>query len=261
VARKRVLFGANVNWEPAVRARLNSERYDYAFANFRTFDISLYDLVVPLQLHDYIGLRQQDSAARGRAIFPAADVVELCHDKLRFNQLVATSPLGWSIPRVLERVPPLTPFIVKRRKDVNGHSAQIAHTPADSLRLRAALEDPAYFAQTYVPGDTEFATHILVRSGEPLYHLNIVYQMGVCSYVKNNQCKPLSLTTNRDEAYLSFFMSVLKLIGYDNGTCCFDYKFLNGRVQLLELNPRCGGSLREGLNDYLAAYETAVTAG
>ena len=144
MARKRVLFGANVNWEPAVRARLNCERYDYAFADFRTFDISLYDLAVPFQLRDYVGLRQQNSATRGRAIFPAADVVELCHDKLSFNQLVATSPLGWSIPPVLECIPTRTPFIVKRRKDLNGQNAQIAHTPADSVRLRAALEDPAY---------------------------------------------------------------------------------------------------------------------
>ena len=261
MARKRVLFGANRNWEPVIRARLDAGRYDCAFADFRTADISLYDLVVPLQLRDYVGLRQQVGAARGRAIFPSADVVELCHDKLRFNQFVATSSLGWSIPPVLDRVPCRPPFIVKRRKDVNGENTRLAQTLADCEGVRATLEDSAYFAQSYVPGDVEFATHILVRSGEPLYHLNIVYQMDGGHYVKNKKCKPLALVANRDESNLSFFLSVLDLIGYDNGTCCFDYKIVDGTVRILELNPRCGGSLREGLNDYLGAYESAVTVG
>ena len=42
--------------------------------------------------------------------------------------------------------------------------------------------------------------------------------------------------------YLDKFSAILNSIGYE-GLCCFDYKVINGKPQIFEINPRFGGSL------------------
>ncbi len=253
-----VLFGVKPGWEPFIRAELDADRYECMFADLRTTDIDAFDLVVPLTLDDYRALEDQAESARGKALFPSGDVVRLCHDKLKFNQCVLASDFGWTIPPLLEK--PSPPFILKRRQDEFGANTHLAMTPEDSERLHAQLDDPDYFAQTYVAGDLEFATHILVRDGRSVFHLNVTYEMGDRFYVKNKMFTQKNVSVNRDDKELDLFVAILALIGFENGTCCFNYKYDGDRIQIFELNPRFGGSLKHGINEYLHAYEAAVAA-
>ena len=254
-----VLFGAKPDWEPFIRAELDADRYECMFADLRTTDIDAFDLIVPLTLDDYLALEDQAEVAKGRALFPPRDVVKLCHDKLRFNQFVLASDLAWTIPPLLEKTSP-PPFILKQRQDEFGANTHLVMTPDGSERLRAQLDDPNYFAQTYVAGDLEFATHILVQDGQATFHLNVAYEMGDKYYVKNKSFTQKDVSVNRDDKELDLFVSVLALIGFENGTCCFNYKYAGDRIQIFELNPRFGGSLKHGINEYLRAYEVAVAA-
>jgi glutathione synthase/RimK-type ligase-like ATP-grasp enzyme len=246
-------------WEPTLRAQLDKDRYDCVFADFQTTDLTQYDLVVPLTLKDYAGLASQPEAARRRALVPPFDVVSLCHDKLRFNRFLLATPHAWTIPRLLEDESPDPPFVLKRREDEFGAHTYLVRNDEDRARCQHLMRRQAFFAQRYIPGDREYASHILIRRGVPIFHLNVVYEMGDDFYVKNNTFKQKKIVLNRDEKELPLFTRILAEIGYDDGTCCFNYKYDNGRMQLFELNPRFGGSLNRGINDYLHAYEAALS--
>ena len=253
-----VLFGVKPDWEPFIRAELDADRYECMFADLHTTDIDAFDLVVPLTLDDYVALEEQADSARGKALFPSADVVRLCHDKLAFNQLLSSSEFGWTIPPLLEKASLSPPFILKQRQDEFGANTHLVMSPGDSERLGMQLADPEYFAQTYVAGDLEFATHILVQDGRPTFHLNVVYEMGDTYSVKNKHFPQKDVSVNRDDTELDLLVSILSLIGFRNGTCCFNYKYAGDMIQIFELNPRFGGSLKHGINEYLRAYEAAV---
>ena len=257
-ARRRVLFGKKDDWEPYIRANLDTERYDCLFADFREADFRNFDLIAPLTLNDYPVLDERAAAARGRALYPPAAVVALCHDKLRFNQVMGAGPFAWTIPPLLDEAPPAFPFIIKRREDEFGAHAHLVADGDDLIRLQPLLGDAKFFAQTYVVGDRELATHLLIKDGIIQYHSNVVYEMGASMYVKNRQFRQKKLLTNHDDSQNALFSAILGRLGYRDGTCCFNYKLSSGTVQIFEINSRFGGSLNQDINAYLRAYERAV---
>ncbi len=246
-------------WEPTLRAQLDHERYDCVFADFLTADLTPFDLVVPLTLKDYAGLAAQSPAVRARALFPSQEVVSLCHDKLRFNRLLLSTPHAWTIPRLFDDAPPEPPYVLKRREDEFGAHTHLVRTREDEVQVRQLLTRPAFFAQRYVPGNREYATHILVRRGEPVFQMNVIYEMSNEFYVKNNTFRQNKVTVNHDPTSWSLFFEILAEIGYADGACCFNYKYESEKIQIFELNPRFGGSLNRGINDYLRAYQAALS--
>ena len=52
----------------------------------------------------------------------------------------------------------------------------------------------------------------------------------------------------------------MRAIGFDNGICCFDYKLVDGRPVIFELNPRFGASLVYDAPNFLDAYAGALRA-
>ena len=95
-----------------------------------------------------------------------------------------------------------------------------------------------------MPGRTEYATHMLIVDGMVIYHSSNEYEMAQEFSVKGNALAPVSevIDADVDARIIDELSALLRTIGF-NGTCCVDYKIVDGRIRLLEVNPRCGFSL------------------
>lgn len=256
---RNVLFGAHDNFEPRIKARIDKERYDCVFAGIETVDLTTYDFIVPLLFKNYASLDKQSDEIRRRSIYPNRAVVELCHDKLQFNKLIASSPFSGTIPPLLEEPNPSIPFILKRSKDSSGSNSHLILSENDRTKFRDLMQHTDYFKQIYVSGAQEHTTHILLRDREPLYHLNVTYHMQENQYIKGkNSASPKKTTLSKDDLDLGLFLDILEFIGFENGTCCFNYKYIDGKIAILELNPRFGSSLIQDINTYLEFYGRAI---
>ncbi len=63
-----------------------------------------------------------------------------------------------------------------------------------------------------------------------------------------------------DETFLDVFADILQIAGFTDGTCCVDYKVVDGIPKIFEVNPRFGWSLLYDLGNYLRAYAIAARA-
>ena len=105
---------------------------------------------------------------------------------------------------------------------------------------RERILDPDYFCQEFIPGSTEFATHILFVDGRIVKALNIKYELTGEAPIKGQDAERLRII--RRCKYLDLFALVLRTVQYQ-GLCCVNYKVAKGQPFLLEINPRFGGSL------------------
>jgi hypothetical protein len=95
--------------------------------------------------------------------------------------------------------------------------------------------------------------------GRTVYHSTNAYEMAGDFMVKGNAMQPIRelLGVDIDFGVIEGFSNLLDMIGF-NGTCCIDYKIFDGRIRLLEVNPRVGFSLFRDINRFLYAYQNAL---
>jgi len=96
---------------------------------------------------------------------------------------------------------------------IRNHGDEAAHL--------ARITDTEYFCQEFVPGSTEFATHILFSGGKIVKALNIKYRFPIDTPIKGQDAVNLMVICRCP--YLDLFARVLRAIDYE-GLCCVNYK-------------------------------------
>ena len=198
------------------------------------------DLVVPLTLEDLDRLRGFGGLlAHGPLPLPDPDCVDLCNDKLAFNRAMIAAGFADCVPRIADALP--FPYVLKKRIDAWGDNTHVVAGVDDERRLGARLHDADYFRQAFVPGQREYAAHLLVLGGRIAAALTIEYGF---THDLHKKCReqPPHYRRLRRSTHLPLFRGMLAAIGYE-GLCCVNYKLEGGRVRLLEINPRFGASL------------------
>jgi hypothetical protein len=242
-ARERALsivFTRRDAWEPALREGFRGLPHRLHFDDLAVAPLERYDLIVPLSLNDAQFLRQQAAQVRDRVVpLPDASCTDLCHDKPRLNRVLIDAGFALNIPPMGQDIAP--PFVCKPAHGEDSNDCVLVPDRQTQQRLGDALERPGLFRQAAVPGKVELATHFLMRDGRLVRDLTVRYHHDQALYIKNAECRPAVRTLGRcpDAATLE---AMLKAIGYD-GLGCANYKFEQGRLQLIEINPRMGGSL------------------
>ena len=132
------------------------------------------------------------------------------------------------------------PYILKKRVGWWGDGCHLIRNQDDEQRIQERINDPDYFCQEFIPGASEFATHILFARGKIIKALNIMYAFESDTPIKG-QDSDIYKVIHRCP-YLKLFGRVLRTIGFE-GLCCVNYKVAQGQPFLLEINPRFGGSL------------------
>jgi hypothetical protein len=235
-----ILFSRRAPWETAIRGGFRGLPHQLHFEPLPDADLERHDLIVPLSLDDARFLRQQPAHLRERVVpLPDEACTALCHDKPRLNRFLIDAGFGVHIPQMGDNIHP--PFVCKPASGENSDDCLLVPDGATQQQLAAALARPGLFRQAAVPGATEYASHFLMRDGMLVRELTVRYHHDRPLFIKGGQAVPVERTLGRcpDPATLR---AMLRAIGYD-GLGCANYKFEQGRLQLIEINPRMGGSL------------------
>jgi len=237
--RCRILFPPS-DMEAALREGFLHFGDRLSFAELTPDRLRKHDLVVPLTLKDLEKLRGfHPLLAHNPLPLPSPDCVALCDDKLACNRTLAAAGFADCVPEIADSLP--FPYVLKKRIDAWGDNTHVVASAEDELRLGALLHDPDYFRQAFVPGQREYAAHLLVLDGRIVSALTVEYGF-VQPLHKKCREQPPHYRRLRRATHLPLFRDMLASIGYE-GLCCVNYKLENGRVRFLEVNPRFGASL------------------
>jgi len=237
--RRRILFPPTA-MEAELRKGFGHRGDRLRFAQPTPGELHAHDLVVPLTLPDLDRLRGFGSLlAHNPLPLPDPDCVDLCNDKLLCNRALAAAGFADCVPEISDSLP--FPYVLKKRIDAWGDNTHVVANAEDECRLAALLHDPDYFRQVFVPGQREYAAHLLVRNGRIAAAIAVEY---VFAHELHKKCReqPPRYRRLRRASHLPLFRDMLAAIGYE-GLCCVNYKLQDGRVRFLEINPRFGASL------------------
>ncbi len=237
---KRILFSGKPDWTDNIKSGFRRLRHRVEFGSITEDSYQRYDIVVPLSLPALEEARRYAPSIKNALPLPTAESVDLCDDKYEFNQALIQRGFGHHIPRVALGSALTPPYILKKRISGGGTGCYIIRNRGDQEAHLDRISDPKYFCQEFVPGPTEFATHILFVDGRIVKALNIKYVFSSDSPIKGQTADHFKVIHRCQ--YLNLFARVLRTIQFE-GLCCVNYKVAKGLPFLLEINPRFGGSL------------------
>jgi hypothetical protein len=242
-----IVFSRRDAWEPGIRRGFAGLPHRLHFADLAATTLERHDLIVPLSLDDAQFIRQQPPHLRERSVpLPDARCVELCHDKPRLNRFLIDAGFLLHIPPMGDEIEP--PFVCKPARGENSDDCLLVADVQAQQRLAPQLSATGVFRQAAVRGSVEYATHFLMRDGGLVRELTVAYHHDAPLYIKHTTAPiAFSLGACPDASTLQ---GMLRAIGYD-GLGCANLKFEHGRLHLLEINPRMGGSLAEYFFSFL----------
>jgi carbamoylphosphate synthase large subunit len=253
-ALPRILFGDHRTQMPAIERMMDRDRFDVAFSPFDPApDFAAFDLVVPLRIDQIAPARAANADGRRRAVLPDDATIEACDDKLLFHERLEALGLGELLPAVLGDGERRYPHVLKARRGDWGQGICILRSPADEPD-----EVPTdSFREAAVEGADEYVLHLLRVDGRVRYRLCYRYDMGAGLTVRGAVDAPRTIEPADDAPALEPCLAILDALGFE-GTCCFNYKLVDGRPVILELNSRFGGSLVGDVTNYVAAHLAAL---
>lgn len=256
---KNIAFGQIGVWEDLVRSTIDPNSYAFTCVDFLDFHLDRVDYVLPLTLKDARDLRGLYGDRHPKYLLPTLRAIWQCDDKKIFHQTATEHGFGWMIPPLYGETERVFPYVLKKREAEAGTEVFIIRNAVDEALQRARLATDAYFCQAHVPGRVEYALHLLLVDGRVLYQSTNVYEMPDEFSVKGAARPPVETVygTESDPAIVDTLVAFLRSIDF-NGTCCIDYKIVDGRLQVLEVNPRVGFTLYRDINRFLPAYESAL---
>ncbi len=238
--RKKILFAGMPKWSDAIKGGFRRLPHLVDFGPITEDSFERYDIVVPLDLSDIEDAQRLCKLQKSAYPLPTAQSVRLCHDKYEFNQTLIKAGFGRYVPKMVQGTALSPPYILKKSRSQWGDGCYIIRNPLRPENSLERITDPQYFCQELIPGNTEFATHILIVNGKIIKALNIKYKFASDTPIKGKDVDSREL--DRRCPYLDLFAQVLRTVQFE-GLCCVNYKVINGQPFLLEINPRCGGSL------------------
>jgi len=214
-------------------------RHEISFAKITLDNIKNNDLIIALDLQDIEFLSNHKNLKPNCLIpIPNIDLINLCNDKLLFNKTIVQKGFGKFIPKIGQNL--TYPYILKKSIAFGGSDCYIIKNAKEETLVKELLDDPNYFCQEIIKGNTEFATHLIIRNRKIAASLTIQYIFESNIQIKGKDkyvCRYISKCN-----YIDLFLKILNTIDFE-GICCVNYKIKNNIPYILEINPRIGGSL------------------
>jgi len=251
----KIVFSEHYGWEQATRNSFAGLDHKLHFAPLAQADLSRFDLIVPLSLADARCLRSQPDRIRAHAVpLPDEACTALCHEKPRLNQALIRAGFAANVPPMDADLAP--PFVCKPIHGENSDNCVLVPDYATILRLGSALDRPGLFRQAAVHGDVEYATHFLMKDGRLERELTVAYHHDAPLYIKDTASLSSAMRVIGQCPDAPTLTAMLRAIDY-SGMGCANFKMAGGRLQLLEINPRLGGSLMEYFATFLRSLPQA----
>lgn len=243
----RILVAPHPHFEPRLRGSLKGQAISLTVSPLEQADLGAHDLIVPLQTADALWLADRRGALTGLHLpVCPAEVVRLCDDKLALNQRLITLGYGAFVPALLPQGQ--WPCVLKGRWSTDSAATHLIRNAEEASRHAEKFGNPAYFCQEAVSDPREYASHIAMENGRVRGHLTNEYHCRDALFINGGRVSyTRRLVTT---PHLRLLERMLAAIGFE-GLCCVDYKVRDGRLQLLEINPRLGGSLAPSFGAFM----------
>jgi hypothetical protein len=239
MAKMNILFSVKPDWEKKIRPGFRFTSHKLDFNVLTPENIQNNDLVVPLTIDDLIDLNKNRQLIKNNLIpIPSLKSISICDDKYLFVQTLKKGGFEHAIPKVGNNLS--YPYILKKKVADDGNDCYVISNEEQELNFKDLINNPDFFCQELIQGTNEYATHILFKSSKIISSINIKYSFPNDVPIKGKDefiCKKIC-----NCPYLTLFTSILTYIGFE-GLCCFNYKVIEGKVFIFEINPRFGGSL------------------
>jgi predicted ATP-grasp superfamily ATP-dependent carboligase len=237
--KMKILFSNKTTWKPMIEKGFKFTKHEISFEAFLADRIQNYNLVVPLTISDLKFLSAERHLIANNPIpIPSLESIILCDDKYLFNKTLEKKGFGAVIPKMNSHFS--YPYILKKKIDAWGKNTHIIYNQEQELYFLNKRMSPEYFTQELIFGHNEYATHIIFKDKRIISSINNQYVFQNGTPVKGKDT-PL-YTKMCCCPYLDMFSSVLLAINFE-GLCCFNYKVIDNKPFILEINPRFGGSL------------------
>jgi hypothetical protein len=236
----KILFSKKDAWEPRIRRFSRYLPHTLTFAEINPQSIVKHDLVVPLVIEDVLYLNKVRDLIKNNPIpIPSTECVHLCDDKYVFAEKLIAKGFGDYIPQIDGELS--YPFFIKRKKDMGGANAFFIENQEQEQVLLDSVNSDDYFRQKFISGTNEYAAHILFDKQRIVRVITLKY-----IFEKEGSIGPkdkmFGIKMHANNPYLDLFTNILNCIGYE-GICCIDYKIVDNRPCIFEINPRFGGNL------------------
>ena len=235
----KILFSLNAEREEDIKKSFRSLNHEIHFDEFTPENFAKYDIVMPLNMANLRRLiPHSDLVDNSLVPTPTMKAIDICDDKYLFYTTLVEKGFENDMPRVGKNLK--IPYIVKRKVAHMGLDCYVIDTPEKEQAHWNDINDPDFFCQEIVPGKKEYATHLIFRDGKMVCALNVIYIFSTEFYVKGVD----KFIGNKLAKcpHLDLFTDILNAINFE-GICCFNYKEIDGKPYIFEINPRFGGSL------------------
>jgi hypothetical protein len=255
-SRRKILFSDKYGWGEHIRSRINSLRYTPSFNSFQNVNLDDFDILIPTTISDIAFLHDNHPELHGKKCFiPPSAAMNLCNDKIQFNQFMVEHSYGRMIPTVSNELS--FPYILKKRIDENGIQSRIIENSKDEQFFQKFILSDEYFRQAYVAGQDEFTTHMLMVDGKTVFHKTLAFRFKQSLFIKGVGYRPCKKPKICTCANVNLFTEILNMLNFE-GLCCFNYKLVDGNMQIFELNPRYGSSLTYFLPAMMKVYSNIL---
>jgi predicted ATP-grasp superfamily ATP-dependent carboligase len=237
---RHVLFGHYGRLTAQIALRIDETQFLPSFAALDRIDTTRFDAVIPLRTEHYAAIPSHAP----NCILPDAQVVALCDDKLALRNRLAALGFASILPPDVTG-PRDYPCLLKPRHGEFGAGIRVLNCPGPVPE--------GYFLERLVPGEREYALHLLVSKGLIVYHQAIRYEMEGEGLIRSETCVPKAVHLIDAKPFLAWAGDLVATLEYE-GVCCLNFKMLEGQPMLFEINPRFGGSLIYDVTRFARAY-------
>jgi len=136
------------------------------------------------------------------------------------------------------------PCIFKLQKTNGGKGSFIIKNERE---LNQSIKEKDYIIQEYISDPIEYSAHFYVDNKKILHSIFYCLENKEKNYI---QCGRLLEYTKVDSICLDIFEKIFDKLNY-NGFACIDFKLVNNKPKIFEINPRLGGTLLNDTNDFL----------
>lgn len=235
----KILFSRKFEREEDIKKSFRLLKHEIYFDEFTPENFRKYDIVMPINMYNLRRLiPHKDLVDNSLVPTPTTEAIDICDDKYLFYTTLVEKGFENDMPRVGKNLK--IPYIVKRKVAHMGVDCYIIDTPEKEREHWQEINHPDFFCQEIVPGKKEYATHLIFRDGKVVCSLNVLYIFSTPTYVKGVD-KFIGNKLGKCP-HLGLFTDILNAINFE-GICCFNYKEVDGKPYIFEINPRFGSSL------------------
>jgi carbamoylphosphate synthase large subunit len=136
------------------------------------------------------------------------------------------------------------PCIFKLAITYNGNGSYICNNKLQLQELE--LRNRNYFIQEFISGKIEYAGHFFVLNGNIKYSTCYQATYNSHDYIQTHRIKNYKKIPNFNFTSISQIFTILNYTGF----ACIDFKIVDDKIKIFEINPRMGGSIVHDKEDF-----------